>query len=705
MKYRFGLPVALVAAGTLFVACGDESTSELVKAESYASGEDLPECKASNKGYFAVVPSKSEVYVCAETQKDGAKAWEWKTVGGSTSTTPAVTKFDCEAEELADKSGYKLVCNGDSLAVIKNGAKGEKGSDADVPETEPGCTVENLEDGSGVKFTCGDKSVEVKTGGSGKVPESSNGGVVSESSSSAAVTPESLKEDNTCSVTYVGLDLLVYDCGNGMGFVAEASGTGFPTWKGLSQSDRLYEESFGRRAYIEPLAVWSENSEMGTIQWEGAEVEVLDGSQTVAPSGSDILDEMPPMIESLGKNYGFKGKATLSVEKDMDFIEAMETTYPMVGLSYEFTDSKTVSADWGGFCLTYSSDMEMKILIGGDMVPMSAAVPATAGQEKTVNIPWNKFAFVAADLYPDAPSGEAFLRMIFGDTDDEIGLVYESGISKVDFAVVESLKKGTYENTFGIYEFGAYGKCSGNTMKKLKADVAALKKDSIFTDPNNGSIVYKTVTIGNQTWFAENLKVKPVSETIDTSGSVQTEKQYTCLDGADTCNVVGYTWDVAMGLHATSVSDTDEIELPVQGLCPEGWHVPSSYEWRNLMIAVSKKYADEIYGSAAGMFAPPYDEIFAANVLFSQEGWPEGNAGWNLVGFDLKPTYGEADGYWGYFWTSDSYGDDAGAAYAGTEGTYFNYIDEADELSKQESAPVRCVRTEDGVDYTMALRR
>ena len=273
------------------------------------------------------------------------------------------------------------------------------------------------------------------------------------------------------------------------------------------------------------------------------------------------------------------------------------------------------------------------------------------------------------------------------------------------YAVVESFKKGTYENTFGIYEFGAYGKCSGNTIKKLKADVEALKKDSIFTDPNNESIVYKTVTIGNQTWFAENLKVKPVSETASAAGAGKTEKLYACLDGEETCNVVGYTWDVAMGNLDGSEFEIDEVELPVQGLCPEGWHVPSSYEWRNLMIAVSKKYADEIYGSAAGMFAPPYDEVFAANVLFSQEGWPEGNAGWNLVGFDLKPTYGVADGYWGYFWTSDSYGDDAAAIYAGTEGMYFNYIDDAEELSKQESAPVRCVRTEDGVDYTMGLRR
>ena len=258
MKYRFGLPVALVAAGTLFVACGDESTSELVKAESYASSEDLPKCDNSYKGYFAVIPSKSEVYVCSETEKDGAKAWDWTTVGGSAPVV-ATPELDCKAEELKDKSGFKLVCNGDSLAVIKNGAKGEKGSDAEVSEAtaEFPCSVENLEDGSGVKITCGDKSVEVKNGKPGESAESGD----------KPVTPETLKDDNACTVINAGLDVIVYDCGAGIGYAVQAKGTDFPTWKGLSQSDRLYEESFGRRAYIEPLAIWSENSEMGTIQW------------------------------------------------------------------------------------------------------------------------------------------------------------------------------------------------------------------------------------------------------------------------------------------------------------------------------------------------------------------------------------------------------------------------------------------------------
>ena len=359
MKYWLGLPVALVAAGALFTACGDESATELVKAESYASGGDLPKCDASYKGYFAVVPSESEVYVCAETEQDGAKAWEWKSVGGSASAAPAVTKFDCKAEELADKSGYKLVCNGDSLAVIKNGAKGEKGSDAEVPETEVGCTVEDLEDGSGVKFTCGDKSVEVKTGGSsnGGTPESSNGGVpessnggVSESSSSTVITPETLEQNNTCSIVYSGAGVLVYDCGNGMGFAAEAYSTNFPTWKGLSRLPYVvkdgYDYGYGRRVRAPSIiddaldgvrvlvrdqisdgglvyeddevyyAEWGENLYVGsTIQWEGVE-EVSSGALVIGPSSGEI-DFISPMEEALYKNYGFKGKATLTLSEDV----------------------------------------------------------------------------------------------------------------------------------------------------------------------------------------------------------------------------------------------------------------------------------------------------------------------------------------------------------------------------------------------------
>ncbi len=749
MKYWLGLPVALVAAGALFTACGDESATELVKAESYASGGDLPKCDASYKGYFAVVPSESQVYVCAETEQDGAKAWEWKSVGGSTSATPAVTKFDCKAEELADKSGYKLVCNGDSLAVIKNGTKGEKG---EVSETNAGCTVENLADGSGVKFTCGDKSVEVKTGESGKAPESSNGGVpessnggVSGSSSSAAITPETLEQNNACSIVYSGAGVLVYDCGNGMGFAAEAYSTDFPTWKGLSRLPYIVKDAsgygYGGRVRA-PVVVddaldgvrviardqvldggtgeglvyenddvyyaeWEESLEGiiigGEIQWDGVNTDLALSTET--SDGTVFESPKVSMEESLYRNYGLKGKATLTLSEDVVYDYDEPYWAPSAGVGLVFEEDHAATLDWGGFCLTYSSEKDMKLYIGNDIsgsngLVLSVTIPSTNGQEKTINITWDNFNFPTADQYPGVPSSEFFLNQLFhlyGFSEEGSGVLYAR------FAFVEATKAGTYENNFGVFEFGAYGKCSGNTLTKLKKDLAAQKVEGTFTDPNNEKVTYKTVTIGSQTWLAENLKVKPVSEIADATGAGKTKNLYACLDDEETCKQVGYTWEVAMGYLDGVVPTAEEVEFPVQGLCPEGWHMPSYIEWYSLMTTVSKKYAEEVYGSIVGMYRPSYDEEFAAYVLRSKEGWPEGEAGWDLLGLGLEPNRKEslrsADAYeyWGQFWTPEAYGEGAaGVIYVGTD-----YIED-DDASTSEYSSVRCVKTEEGVDYSMS---
>ncbi|GAA3555718.1 FISUMP domain-containing protein [Snuella lapsa] len=76
-----------------------------------------------------------------------------------------------------------------------------------------------------------------------------------------------------------------------------------------------------------------------------------------------------------------------------------------------------------------------------------------------------------------------------------------------------------------------------------------------FTDPRDGQ-VYEIVTIGDQTWFAENLNY----DTADNSS--------TCYDGnSDNCFIYGrlYSGDAA------------------QTACPDGWHLPSKEEWETLI--------------------------------------------------------------------------------------------------------------------------
>jgi len=86
---------------------------------------------------------------------------------------------------------------------------------------------------------------------------------------------------------------------------------------------------------------------------------------------------------------------------------------------------------------------------------------------------------------------------------------------------------------------------------------------------------YSTVKIGDQCWFAENLNVGTMVE----GGQVQTDnsaiEKHCYNDKKENCDTYGglYQWKEAMQY-------TEEEET--QGVCPEGWHIPTDAEWHVL---------------------------------------------------------------------------------------------------------------------------
>ena len=104
----------------LLVACGENSTTEkIVQTDSsgfsvVADVTELPGCTANNDGELVWVKKESSPRMCS-----GGK---WYAIAeGSVAAT-------CRTEPLADGSGSKVVCGGDSIGVVLNGRDGKEGA-------------------------------------------------------------------------------------------------------------------------------------------------------------------------------------------------------------------------------------------------------------------------------------------------------------------------------------------------------------------------------------------------------------------------------------------------------------------------------------------------------------------------------------------------------------------------------------------------
>ena len=129
-------------------------------------------------------------------------------------------------------------------------------------------------------------------------------------------------------------------------------------------------------------------------------------------------------------------------------------------------------------------------------------------------------------------------------------------------------------------------KDSTSNSKTHSANYDPEKK--LLTDDRDGE-VYKTVKIGDQIWMAENLRFTP-KEPVEGC-----EMLY--LDSDEDTTAFAkygrhYPWIDAMMLSCDSIQNADmtqeqSIKHPHQGICPNGWHIPSQEDWLTLAESVN----------------------------------------------------------------------------------------------------------------------
>jgi uncharacterized protein (TIGR02145 family) len=156
---------------------------------------------------------------------------------------------------------------------------------------------------------------------------------------------------------------------------------------------------------------------------------------------------------------------------------------------------------------------------------------------------------------------------------------------------------------------------------------------------------YKTVKIGRQWWMAENLNYEYMIKKEDSDQY----KAFDCYCNHEDREIYGcyYTWAVAMDSAALFLKNgkdcgfgkTCSPTYPVRGVCPEGWHLPSSSEWNTLFAVMdSIPYAMQARGiekwpdatDAFGFSARP-----AGDAVIPAFTFPGSNAGfWSSVEYD-----------------------------------------------------------------------
>lgn len=159
---------------------------------------------------------------------------------------------------------------------------------------------------------------------------------------------------------------------------------------------------------------------------------------------------------------------------------------------------------------------------------------------------------------------------------------------------------------------------------------------------------YKTVKIGEQVWFAQNLNFEI--------------NQSCCYkNNSENCNVYGrlYTWDAAMNS------------------CPDGWHLPSDEEWKKLEIELGMKMGTDERGWRG---TRP-----GQGLLLKRGGGTNFEA--KLAGFNFWNSFDKIDKS-GYFWTSSN---DSRNTYWMRELSSFASI-KRDSQEKIYGLSVRCIQ-------------
>lgn len=105
---KLGLNILCGASVLALFACGDD-VMNIENGDSFTTVESIKDadCSKDNEGAMVFVKKEGTMYACTDS--------EWVAINDS-----KAIDYRCKAKDLKDSSGYTIICDGDTIGVVKN---------------------------------------------------------------------------------------------------------------------------------------------------------------------------------------------------------------------------------------------------------------------------------------------------------------------------------------------------------------------------------------------------------------------------------------------------------------------------------------------------------------------------------------------------------------------------------------------------------
>jgi uncharacterized protein (TIGR02145 family) len=236
---------------------------------------------------------------------------------------------------------------------------------------------------------------------------------------------------------------------------------------------------------------------------------------------------------------------------------------------------------------------------------------------------------------------------------------------------------------------------NNNLLKKIRMFTLDFYGFTYIFDQEGNS--YRTVKIGDQTWMAENLHVAhyrdgtAITHVTDRTVWSNLSTEAYSIYNTNTSSEVD-TYGALYNWHAVN-GDIDGDGVKDKEIAPEGWHIPSDEEWKELELALgmSQNEAEttDWRGTNEGSKLAANEKLWNGGVLKGDEVF--GISSFNALPSGYREIYGHylSMGILGNFWSATNV--DSATAWH-RKLNYDNSDVYRNEADKRYGLSIRCVR-------------